>query len=98
MPYASLGDFLVNAPLYQDVAFKGIQTRQHQNGSDYVRVPSLIDRQCATCGPTKWEFDLGTYGQEASERSIHHVRYKCRNCQGKAFDAWFWWWSAAAGA
>lgn len=97
MPYASLGDFLVRAPLYQDVTFTDFPSRMHGNGTYYVKTPPVIDRECVDCGATKWEF-AGDWGSEPTERSLHQARYRCRNCGGRVFDVWFWWWRGGGGA
>src|SRR5260370_41808122 len=92
MPYAILGDFLVNAPLYQAVAFPTIKPREHQSGSHYVPLPEEIDRNCPACGPTRWKFSGGGYRQVYAN-SLTEVRYVCKNCEKQPFSAWIIWWT-----
>jgi len=89
MPYASLGDFLVNAPLYLPEPFPSATIRQPSNpGPRYLVVPKLVDRRCDKCGRTKWELQ----GHEsAKERELTEFAYKCRNCDSAHFTIWLFW-------
>ena len=94
MPYASLGDFLVNAPLYQAEVFPTIKPREHQSGTlYYITAPEEIDRNCATCGPTRWEFTGGSYQRQVQGDSLEKVRYVCKNCEKTSFSVWIIWWT-----
>jgi hypothetical protein len=89
MPYASLGDFLVNAPLYMAEPFPGVTLRQPGSpGAFYLPVPKLIDRRCDKCGPTKWEIQSH---DAAKERILTVFEYKCRNCDSAHFAVWIFW-------
>ncbi len=90
MPYADLAEFFANAPLYRVEQFPEIRTeRRYGSGSNWIRVPALIDRRCETCGPTKWS--LNTDDEMISEEQLSHLRYVCRNCEGASFNIWFYW-------
>lgn len=97
MPYANLPAFLVSAPLYRAQAFKDFSVRQHQSGTYQVSAPPLVDRECPTCGLTKWKFAMGAYAAEVSERTLDHLSYVCKNCEKHHFDVWIIWWRAGAG-
>ncbi len=84
MPYESLAEYLTNAPLYLAEAFPTLPVKQMGNGPRYLRMPSLLDRECNQCGLTKWEFtgnDLDVH-----ERWLTDFQYKCRNCEQSHFN------------
>lgn len=90
MPYADFADFLVNAPLYRVEYFAGFPVSQSSSGSFvWIDVPTLVDRRCEKCGPTKWR--LTKQGATASERQFSPLPYKCRNCEDAEFTVWIVW-------
>jgi hypothetical protein len=93
MPYASLEEFLVNAPLYRAEPFPSVKLQQYERSSNYyITAPALVDQECRNCGPTKWKFDGGVYEGRVGERSLEHLRYLCKNCEKARFIVWIMWW------
>ncbi len=93
MPYTSLEEFLVSAPLYWAEPFPSVQLRQYERTNNYyITAPALVDRECQNCGPTKWKLDGGVYEARVDERSLEHVRYLCKNREKARFSVWIMWW------
>ena len=56
MPYATLAEFLVSAPLYRTEGFPSVEIEMNERGGHYIVAPPLLDRECDECGVTKWQF------------------------------------------
>src|SRR5437764_1109726 len=98
MPYATLAECLVSAPLYRAEVFPSVKLLQYPHGGYYVVAPPLLDRECDKCGVTKWQFDDGNHERKVRERALSHLGYKCRNCGEAVFSIWMFWWRGVGGA
>ena len=98
MPYATLAEFLVSAPLYRTEGFPSVEIEMNERGGHYIVAPPLLDRECDECGVTKWQFNGGAYEGRVSERTLSHLRYKCRNCDEATFSIWVIWRRGGGGA
>jgi hypothetical protein len=92
MPYTTLGEFLVNAPLYRSEALPSIQVQTHPGADQFVSAPSLIDRECDQCGMTKWELAGDSYEGQLWANKFEQLKYRCRNCTDRVFNVWLIWW------
>lgn len=99
MAYEYLSEFLVAAPLYRAEAFPSVQVRTYANSTSlYVAAPELVDRECGSCGVTKWDLVGGTYEGRVSEKNLSELEYRCRNCKATRFHVWILWARGTAGA
>jgi hypothetical protein len=97
MPYDTLAEFLVSAPLYREETFARLRAEQRPGGSFYISVPEMIDRECSTCGTTKWKFDFASSHRNVDEATLVDLRYRCKNCEKGIFTVWLLWWRDAPG-
>jgi hypothetical protein len=96
MPYDTLSEFLVKAPLYRAEAFPSLKAKtinySHGGSTSLIERPALLDRECGQCGLSKWEYQEGAYEGRISEKSLTELTYKCRNCTNEVFNVWVIWW------
>jgi hypothetical protein len=92
MPYATLEEFLVSAPLYRVEAFPSVRIHDFPRGAgQYIQAPSVLERECDKCGPTRWALEGGAYERRLHVTLLSHLTYKCKNCDDRLFHVWFRW-------
>lgn len=92
MQYAELPDYLVSASLYRTETLADPPLGTYPRGGQYLQAPDPVDRECPTCGPTKWSRSGGPYEGKINEGQFAHLTYKCRNCEKTELHVFVIWW------